>query len=70
MLNWKPLTAEDTKSWEELSDWLQVVQKTIGFLKNTPSKYPDLDQLPDEVQQSVNDNIPFYQRMYDKRLRP
>ena len=62
--------AEDKKEWEELSDWFQVVLNSAGFLTKSPSKYPDLSELPDDVQKSVEENIPFYQQMYEKRLRP
>ncbi len=70
MLKWKTLTPEDKKEWEELSDWFQVVLNSAGFLTKSPSKYPDLSELPDDVQKSVEENIPFYQQMYEKRLRP
>ncbi len=70
MIHWKPLSEHLVKEFVEWGEWLDVAKQSNGFLKKTPSVLPEVKDLPPEVQQCVKDNIPFYQQLYEKRLKP
>ncbi len=69
MINWKEVPQDLLKELEEWMEWMDTVLKAKGFLKKTPSKLPDLTDVPREVQQCVSDNIPFYEQLFAKRLK-
>ena len=71
MLNWNPIDPEIYKNeWELSKDWVQVVLKATGFLKKPPSGYPDVKDLPKEVQVCIEENIPRYEQLYAQRIQP
>ena len=68
MLQWQPLNEEQYKEFEEWVPSAEVALNTNGFLSKTPSDLPDVKDLPEVVQKAVEDNMPYYDALYEKRI--
>jgi len=68
MLSWQPGTSID---WEVWNGWHDNVLKSTGFTKLTPeqaNKHDDINTLPEVVQQSVNESMPYYMHLWKKKI--
>ena len=70
MVYWRPLNEEQ---WEEFKDWVpwvKIALESNRFLPKTPSMLPEIKDLPNVVQKSIEEAMPIYEKLYEKRLRP
>lgn len=71
MLNWED-TPQDLAVFQEWMPWFEGVLTTNTFQPSatkpkSPMVMPDL---PRHVQKAIDDNMPFYNKMYALRLKP
>ena len=72
MINWKPMTPEmmEFMGFTEWQPWLETALDTNGFLKKDPSPLPNIKDLPQDVQDAIALNMPFYEELHAKRIQP
>ncbi len=69
MLSWQPGPVKELESpW---SGWTDDVVNSSGITQRAKtSKLPPVDELPPEVQETIAEALPVYEKMYARRLRP
>ncbi len=69
MAHWPPLDQHNYAKLEEWKEAAKVVLESTGIWRKPPTTIPDVQNLPLEVQDSIQENLPLYEMLYAKRLR-
>ena len=71
MLRWNE-TDKDDEMFKDFTDIFYTdILSSDGFHKGSSSsrqKYPDLNTLPDEVNQKIQESMPYYDKLYELRI--
>ncbi len=60
---------DQLKEFTYLEQWTTTSQNSTGFLKSTP-KPMEISDLPEEIQDFIDEQTPHYNKMRGMRLRP
>ena len=69
MVNWQPMNEEQLKEFEPFGDWVTTARDSKGFLASTP-KPIDVSDLPQELKDLIEEQLPFYEKLRSMRLTP
>ncbi|XP_013411779.1 branched-chain-amino-acid aminotransferase-like protein 2 isoform X2 [Lingula anatina] len=71
MLQWEAGSTKDTH-WHRWPGWYEELTTSTGFKKLeevSSQKPPDLNDLPVEVQESIQENMPLYEELKEYRIQ-
>ncbi len=69
MVNWRPMNEEQLKEFEPFGEWMARARDSTGFLPSTP-KTIDVSDLPQELKDLIQEQLPFYEKLHSMRLTP
>ena len=69
MVDWRSLDEEQYMQFKNWLPWHILAVASTGFIPKTPSAHPDVKDLPNDVQNTIKENVPCYEQLYEKRLK-